>query len=1059
MVEGLTVVNISNKTGLIVQFPPVESIDDTEKKVVTQPSYAVLIPKKQLGPKVSEVERSEEEEAKKSSINEEYEVGNVLDKVRISGYHLIEGLCVGSNLANVLDSSVIHCSDIAIGQCHDVEITSIKDFGLTCKIADKISAVCPKLHVSDVVVDVKLNKKFKVGQNLRMRVWEATNGAIILTNKKTLIDLKDGYLANYDDATVGKLAVGVIAKITDSGISVRFFNKLQGEIPTNVLTKQGVLNPDESFRVGQVIKTVIIDKNIHIRADKNQQFVRLTLALELNVTAANMAEYQALIEKKVVDSQSLFVSGTVISIGSETINVRLDDSRTGIIHKHHLFDFSSTSKTLFSTFPIGQRIIDALIIGHQNKSLLLSLKPLLKAAVTTDKDQMKLPKRIAELSPGDIVAGVVAKVESYGVIVRLNDKLTALAPRPSIADRFVSTPVGLFSEGDSVRCVIQRVDLQKERAIVSLKPSTVPKQSTDSLFLRSWFKERFLMAQHLAAHSKKLLPAWGKYTIGGIVSCKVASNEEYGVVLFADDQTTVLVDKSPERRKAKAGENVKALILDIDLDNSVVEVKVLDKMSAKRLKEKFSPSAEVSFEAIIEAVKEKYLIVSKNDFVGFVAIADYNNPKPEMLDFQAGGVVQVKLWCQPSCQGAAEFPHAQVATLQLFNEKSNVMKKFDDNNNDFNVSHASDDIKTPFTKLGEISSWVVESVYPNEMKVVPNLVGVEGVHGIVHVSSLCASVVAKDDLAKKLKAFVTGEDRTAIHSLHPFYTYSVGQKLDCQVLQVRKEKNEVDGSFVVHVRVVNNIKLDEIPVAERLLQHHGDNEISAPSIHQGVVTRINPGSCTVALSPYIATDLPFIEISNDAQLVRSFKDRCYVGLRVTVAVLSVSKEHKMPVIKLSRAAIESLLKKAGDTKLDAFQGVEKAVENYGIVEEGSVTAGMINFAQKVPRGPAIAVSLRGNKFGRLCLSEIADPSEWSDLSSTLSDIKNDRNRLNAQLPNGLGHGSVVSCRVLSVTDNVIEISLRKSRLVSFVLNLLLIIIDISKIFFIVSGLCKGKGCH
>lgn len=50
---------------------------------------------------------------------------------------------------------------------------------------------------------------------------------------------------------------------------------------------------------------------------------------------------------------------------------------------------------------------------------------------------------------GEIVVGYIQKIESYGVLVGFRDGLTALAPRSNLADKFLSTAVGLsFGIGD-----------------------------------------------------------------------------------------------------------------------------------------------------------------------------------------------------------------------------------------------------------------------------------------------------------------------------------------------------------------------------------------------------------------------------------------------------------------------------------------------------------------------------------------------------------------------------------------------------------------------------------
>ena len=48
---------------------------------------------------------------------------------------------------------------------------------------------------------------------------------------------------------------------------------------------------------------------------------------------------------------------------------------------------------------------------------------------------MTCPCKVTELVPGQLVAGFIVKVDTYGVLVRFRDALTALVPRPNIADK------------------------------------------------------------------------------------------------------------------------------------------------------------------------------------------------------------------------------------------------------------------------------------------------------------------------------------------------------------------------------------------------------------------------------------------------------------------------------------------------------------------------------------------------------------------------------------------------------------------------------------------------
>ena len=93
-------------------------------------------------------------------------------------------------------------------------------------------------------------------------------------------------------------------------------------------------------------------------------------------------------------------------------------------------------------------------------------------------------------------------------------QLTALAPRPNIADKFTATAVGLFAVGESVRCVIQRVDLENERVVVTLKPALVPPSAGAASYLAISARESFLVSE-IAGDSS--LAGWKHARIGAIV--------------------------------------------------------------------------------------------------------------------------------------------------------------------------------------------------------------------------------------------------------------------------------------------------------------------------------------------------------------------------------------------------------------------------------------------------------------------------------------------------------------------------------------------------------------
>jgi len=175
-----------------------------------------------------------------SLLEKQYHVGKVVKAVRVVGYHLVEGIAVGSTLNlptssssssmtsggddNDDDSAVFHWTQVKSGQVMHATVHNVNDFGLVVKLSPKIKAVCPSLHASDVgMTAVQLKKKFKTGQVIKVRVWEAKDRAMIVTHKRSLVEDIDAPILSYDDITPGRSALGVVSKISEDGLKVTYF--------------------------------------------------------------------------------------------------------------------------------------------------------------------------------------------------------------------------------------------------------------------------------------------------------------------------------------------------------------------------------------------------------------------------------------------------------------------------------------------------------------------------------------------------------------------------------------------------------------------------------------------------------------------------------------------------------------------------------------------------------------------------------------------------------------------------------------------------------------------
>jgi ribosomal protein S1 len=1078
---------------------------------------ASLDPEEQASAEVIEIDR----------IPKVYKVGGKVPSVKVKGYNLVEGWAIGTNITDVVEGEVAHTSDVQVGQLQQVTVEAIKDFGLVVRLGHgRVTAVCPTFHTADVVVEGKLTKKFKPGQELTMRVWEVSDSGIIMTNKKSVVELpQEAAICSYtSDATaLGATVTGVVSKINLQGVHVRFFNKVRGMVPMTVLVQQGVVDPDDAYRAGQVLRAVIIGKTLP--ADGAETDVKATLYLALNMskdvsallklmdgvsapagTIAHATSGTASAKKTKTSEDAAasavtegtsdeiaFVSGSIYKFEDDVALVRLDNGKVARLQKHHVYDLASTGDALFGAaegdIKVGIRVENALVLSYTKGVPVITLKPLLLAAARGENSEMSIPSKVADMSPGQLVAGVVVKVDTFGVIVRFRGGLSALAPRPSIADRFVPTPVGLFNVGDSIRCLVQRVDLASEKAIISLKPSLVAPSGSGINYLTALLRERHLAAVVASRSSKKLYPNWQKFAVGSVVKATVTALESYGVVLTGDDNATMLLARNTSADRLAeltVGKSVKARVLDVDFANCVLEVsldsaftKTADAATPGKKDKKSvatpSSAAEaledgVKYDAIVGLVKDTHLVVLiKKSVVAYVMLADYHCTKPEAGNYTVGQKLAVRLQVKGDASASQAFPHAAVSVLTVYDESS----ARDASNRHARLTaestSAADDIPAEALKqrfidklrVGQLLSWVVSEVSATEMKVLPERHEELGLNikAVVHVSGAVDTFTSFDNLQKVLKK-ATGANREAVSALHPFHGLAAGGKVWCHVLQVRRESTvkakETVEEFLVYLSLSTTNSLAALSKMgitaaaadsrtelkgegylpfHRMQQAQGKDELKCPSLHAAVITKLEDVSCIVSLSPYLTARLNYIDVSADSDTVEQFVRKCFVGMRLVVAVTQMSKDNnRIKNVRVTRAAVEALLNDA-DNLFDLTRSKSKlndvalADPEY---EEGQVVNALLNLhVVRVPKPPAISVSLAGHKLGRVCATEIWDRDEWMDLSELHAQAAHHvvGSGEVLSLPDGRAHGQVVQARVLSVTDGGVELSLRPSRVV------------------------------
>jgi len=741
---------------------------------------------------------------------------------------------------------------------------------------------------------------------------------------------------------------------------------------------------------------------------------------------------------------------TVMSIEDSKINVRLTDGRLGVLPFDQCYDFASTAAAVFKQeshpFQKGASFRGALIMGIDNKqkTVQLSLKPALLIANETPAsaaDAVILPKRVTSMQPGQTVAGTVLKVEDFGILVRFCDGMAALCPRPSVSDSFIKTPVGLFQPGDAMRCVVQRVDLARERAILSFKSTVVKPSSGASCYLASLLREQSLVASFSA--STAFISACEKMPSGTIVEATVSSIEDYGVVMLCDDGVTMLLAQAPhhvvshitavtkkgEKKVAVAANlRVKVCVLDADFENGVLQATMdpaLLTTASKSQESAFAAGGTV--ESRVEIIKEKYLVVSSGRSVGFVMIADYHYPSRGTSGYQTHQTLQVKVTRAANNRKGEEREWAGINMQNLYsgvallalNEPHGTNGKSANNTVKVSDSVSSEKFEASL-RVDSILRWKITSVTPTLLTVEPEngsvLPSGTTITGVVHVSNAIDHQASSDDVKDSLSVRGAGsiESRNLVGPGHPFYELTQGERVLCRVLQMRPDKSNSRKSVTLELlpRKEKGQEENDFPAACPIVSWKGKGSIRNNSLYAASVVRVADTYCVVAVSQYITIKISYTDISSHFDLAKDFATRCYVGQRLVIGTTRVeisdsNGKNNMHIVLASRKRVENLgseklvlsspeardfleLLKAQapkptkkDKKKKEDVAGDASPDSAFTVKVGDLVMGIIDLKstrKEANHNTFVRVNLPDGQSGRVDITELADPADWVDLS-------------------------------------------------------------------------------
>uniref|UniRef100_K3WWJ4 rRNA biogenesis protein RRP5 n=1 Tax=Globisporangium ultimum (strain ATCC 200006 / CBS 805.95 / DAOM BR144) TaxID=431595 RepID=K3WWJ4_GLOUD len=914
---------------------------------------------------------------------------------RVIGFAPFDGLVNVSCKESSLSQTVLRHADLVAGEKLTGTIIKIEPWGILLELSEGVRGVVSPQHVPPFVSLKKTGKKgdssgkYQVGKKVEARVLrvDMESKKTYLTMKKTLLTSEIPVLASYEDATMGRVAQGYITKIAEYGVVVSFYNGVYGLVPAALLHQAGVVNLEEAYVLGQVVKAVVT------RCDVGKKRLMLTFnaAASSSVKASSGASSQEkseLIGKTVKNVKVLDVEATCLRVQTE-------DGLEGVLPFVQLTDFprqTALVDELVKQYEAGDVIQEPLLVVSESKDSVLtfSKKPLLmqyagKSAV--------LPSSFSDIKEHAVLLGFVASVNAAkGVFIKFLNNLTALAPKAFLSDKFMADiEDGLFEMGETVLCHVEKIEKDKQQFVVGFRrhQELLAGVKDMSSFFQSYLRE-YTTATNVEA----------PYTLGKTEKAEFLGMRPYGAVFALEkgDETTTVIVRDVKDSEWEEGDNVKLLLVDYDFEKNVyfgsTDSALVKNGSKKARKQKNRLSAGAKIEnATVIAVgpTEKYVVVSfadpqDKDLVqfGVVQVADFWCPSQSSsaLDLDIGSSIACRL-LKPSLSFAKKTPFDDLPLLAREEEGllTKTKKKKERAPRAEGETVTLPKYKSEDLVLGKILTGRIAVIKENSMEIK------------VKTSHTCGKVVAT--------VSIVDVDEDKDHS-HPFDRFSVNMLVGGRILAVlekganqRKPVSESNPAnfHALHLSLRKEDLDAEKSVKELVRADWQENSAGRALLRNGksidgVVVEQSEDGLTVKLSHRVVGYLNALELSNDLDVLREFREKFPVGKRVRCNILNVDEDKNrvdLSIVRLAQLAFKP----------------------------GSVVNGLITTKVSAAKPPSIMVCLAGQTFGRVCVTELLPRSQW----------KNDMHKLPQ-----FAAGKFVKCVVLSSNGNNIDLSLRQDAL-------------------------------
>ncbi len=322
-------------------------------------------------------------------------------------------------------------------------VTNITDYGLFIDLGG-MDGLC---HITDLSWGrvSHPSRLYKVGDEIEVKVlkYDREHDRVSLGVKQLKADPWATVTERYP---VGSKTTGKVVSITDYGVFVEIEEGVEGLIHISEMTwSKKPRHPSKMVAVGETVEVMVL--NIETE----------TKRISLGMKQLQPNPWDLVVENYPVGS---IIEGKIKNITDFGIFIGIEEGIDGLIHVSDL-SWTERIKHPSEKYAKGETIQAVVLkIDRENERFSLGVKQL-------EPDPWQAAMENYPL--GTTVEGKITNVTDFGVFVQLEEGIEGLVHVSEISKDKITTPVGMYTVGDSLQIMVINVSAKDRKIGLSIK--------------------------------------------------------------------------------------------------------------------------------------------------------------------------------------------------------------------------------------------------------------------------------------------------------------------------------------------------------------------------------------------------------------------------------------------------------------------------------------------------------------------------------------------------------------------------------------------------------------